>query len=148
MPRTRLLLALTAAFGLPEDPAEAAAEIEERERTAPLGLGPVHILHAEDPNPGIAVRPSASAREIAWTCRCEDGDEKRGRSALDSEAGKASTTLSIPAGLPLGYHRLAVEAGDAAAELDLIVAPAACYLPAQLADGAQLGLDLSAIRHP
>ena len=134
------LLALTAAFGLPEDPAEAAAEIEERERTAPLGLGPVHILHAEDPNPGIAVRPPASAREIAWTCRCEDGDEKHGRSALDSETGKASTPLSIPAGLPLGYHRLAVEAGGAAAELDLIVAPAACHLPAQLADGRSWGL--------
>jgi 4-alpha-glucanotransferase len=134
------LLALTAAFGLPEDPAEAAAEIEERERTAPLGLGPVHILHAEDPNPGIAVRLPASAREIAWTCRCEGGDEKHGRSALDSDTGKASTTLSIPAGLPLGYHRLAVEAGGVAAELDLIVAPAACHLPAQLADGRSWGL--------
>ena len=30
------LLALTDAFGLPSDPAQAAAELEERERTAPL----------------------------------------------------------------------------------------------------------------
>ena len=131
------LLALTAAFGLPEDPAQAAAEIEERERTAPLGLGPVHILHAEDQNRSIAVRPPASAREIAWTCRCEDGHQQNGRLVLGSEAGKGSTPLPLPTGLPIGYHRLAVESGNVATELDLIVAPAACYLPAQLTDGGR-----------
>ncbi len=34
------LLALTVAFGLPSDPARAAAEIEEFERAAPLGAPP------------------------------------------------------------------------------------------------------------
>lgn len=134
------LLALTAAFGLPENPAQAAAEIEERERTVPLGLGPVHIMHAEDPNPSIGVRPPALAREIAWTCRCEDGHLQNGRVALNTESGNAPFAMPLPAGLPIGYHRLAVEAAGIAAELDLIVAPAACYLPRQLTDGHSWGL--------
>ncbi len=131
------LLALTAAFGLPENPAQAAAEIEERERTAPLGLGPVHILHAEDPNPSIPVRPPAGAREITWTCRREDGHQQNGRLTLDRDRGKSTTPLPLPAGLPIGYHRLAIEAAGVAAELDLIVAPPACYLPPALRDGGR-----------
>jgi 4-alpha-glucanotransferase len=45
--------------------------------------------------------------------------------------------MPLPAGLPLGYHRLTLEACGAAAQLDLIVAPARCHLSAQLGPGAR-----------
>ncbi len=45
--------------------------------------------------------------------------------------------MPLPAGLPLGYHRLAVGAGGAEAEIDLVVAPRRCHLPPQLGDGAR-----------
>ncbi len=131
------LLALIAAFGLPPDPGQAAAEIEERERTAPLGLGPVHLLRAEDPQPSIVVRLSASVREIAWTCRREDGEEQSGRRTIAAEAVGGPAVLPLPTGLPIGCHRLAVAAGGVATELDLIVAPARCHLAPQLIEGAR-----------
>ncbi|MBV8119928.1 MAG: 4-alpha-glucanotransferase [Alphaproteobacteria bacterium] len=127
------LLALIASFGLPSQPVLAAAEIEERARAAPFGR--VHIVHAEDPNPGIPVRLPPAVREITWICRCEDGAEHEGWVAADAQAANAPVLLPLPAKLPIGYHRLAVEGRGAAAELDLIVAPASCYLPPQLAEG-------------
>ncbi|HUC73142.1 MAG TPA: 4-alpha-glucanotransferase [Stellaceae bacterium] len=127
------LLALISAFGLPPDPVEAAALFEESERAAPLGLGPVHLVHGEDTHPSLALRLPARTREIVWTCRLEDGDERSGR--LAGQAGPVD--MPLPGGLPLGYHRLAVEGGGSHAEIDLIVAPARCHLPPQLAQGAR-----------
>jgi len=127
------LLALISAFGLAADPAEAAVMFDENERAAPLGLGPVHLVHAEDPNPTLALRLPAGARGIVWTCLLEDGEERSGR--LPTKARAA--LMPLPAGLPDGYHRLAVEAGRIRAEIDLIVAPPRCHLPPPLAEGAR-----------
>jgi 4-alpha-glucanotransferase len=127
------LLALIAAFGLPSDPATAAALLEESQRAAPLGLGPVHLVHAEDPHPTLALRLPAGTREIAWTCRLENDEEPSGR--LVAQAG--SIAMPLPARLPDGYHRLAVEAGGIRVEIDLIVAPARCHLPPPLAEGGR-----------
>lgn len=138
--RTRMasnetLLALIGAFGLPSDPANAAAELEQRERNAPLGIGAVHLVHAEDPNPSIELRLPVGCGEIAWTCRRENGGEQRGRHKLETAAGGSGMKLPLPSGLPIGYHRLALEFSGGSSELDLIVAPSRCYLPPQLADG-------------
>lgn len=132
------LLALTVAFGLPSDPVQAAAELEERERSAPLGLGPVHFVPAEDPHPCLPVRLADAGREIAWTCRLENGGEQRGRATIGGQAEEVSAQMPLPAGLPLGYHRLAVEAQGVATEIDLIVAPERCHLPPQLAEGERV----------
>src|SRR5499427_6853708 len=45
--------------------------------------------------------------------------------------------LPLPAGLPLGYHRLQLEAGNISARINLIIAPDRCYLPAELGTGAR-----------
>ena len=131
------LLALVGAFGLPSDPARAAAEIEEFERAAPLGAPLVHLVHAEDPDPQIELGRMAGAGKIAWACRLEDGGERAGRSATRLGAVPGRCALSLPAGLPPGYHLLALEAGSEAAEIALIVAPARCHLPPQLGPGAR-----------
>ena len=128
------LRSLISAFGLPPDPAEAALFFEEGEHAASLGLRPVHLVHAEHPHPRLALRLPARTREILWTCRLEDSEERSGRVVV-AQAGPVA--MPLPAGLPLGYHRLAVEAGGSNAEIDLIVAPARCHLPPQLADGAR-----------
>jgi 4-alpha-glucanotransferase len=120
------LRALILAFGLPPTPAAAARELDERDHAGPLGLPPVHLLHAEDPQPRLPLRLPPGGRSLEWTCRLETGGERSGRAELDGPA------LPLPAGLPLGYHRLAIDAPGAPAELDLIVAPAACHLPAAL----------------
>jgi 4-alpha-glucanotransferase len=131
------VLALTAAFGLPPDPARAAAEIEEGERAAPLGAPPVHLVHAEDPHPKLELGRSPPTRKIAWECRVEGGGQRAGRSAVQVGAAPGRFAMPLPAGLPPGYHRLELAAGSEAAELELIVAPACCHLPPQLGPGAR-----------
>ena len=69
----------------------------------------MHLADAEDPHPTLALRLPA-AHEIAWTCRLEDGEERSGR--FVAQAG--AYAMPLPAGLPLGYHRLAVEPAAAA----------------------------------
>jgi 4-alpha-glucanotransferase len=45
--------------------------------------------------------------------------------------------MPLPTGLPLGYHQLDLKAADVSARLTLIVAPAGCYLPRDLAGDAR-----------
>ncbi len=67
---------------------------------------------------------------------------KTGRSALAGshrcreDAGER-IALPLPAGLPLGYHRLELDAGRVRTQLSLIVAPSCCYLPGALGPGAR-----------
>ncbi len=131
------LSALVAAFGLSSDPALAEHELAERDRAEPLGLGPVHLLHAEAARPELVLRLPARTREIAWTCRLEAGERLSGRLAVAGEHGDKHIALPLPPGLPLGYHQLDLEAGGIGAQLSLIVAPAQCHLPAALAADAR-----------
>ena len=131
------LLALIVAFGLPPDPRLAGRELAEREQRAALGLGPVHLVHAEATNPELGLRLPAGCREIVWRCRLETGEEHSGRLPAPLAGAGGAFAMPLPTGLPLGYHRLELEAGGATAELDLIVAPACCYLPAGLGPGAR-----------
>jgi 4-alpha-glucanotransferase len=129
------LRAVIDALGLPSDPARAVAEIEECRRAMPLGVERVCLLHGEETHPRLAIRVPAGCREIAWTCRLEDGQERAGRAKIEAAGGEARSVVPLPAGLPLGYHRLALQAGAVAAEIDLIVAPERCHLPPPLGPG-------------
>ena len=131
------LMALTSAFGLPSDPARAAAEIEEFERAAPLGAPAVHLVDAEDPHPQIELGGTAGTRKIAWACHLENGGQRAGHSTVEDAAAPGRFALPLPAGLPLGYHQLVLETESEAAQLELIVAPARCHLPPQLGPGAR-----------
>src|SRR5215470_2685070 len=124
------LLKLIAAFGLPCDALRAEREVQEQRHGLPLGLPPVHIIPAEDIRPTVSLRPPAAASEIAWTCHLEDGDERSGRATI--AGARERVALSLPKHLPLGYHRLEIEAGGVVAETGLIVAPDRCYLPPEL----------------
>jgi len=129
------LLALVEAFGLPRDPTLARRELKDRQRSAPLGLGQVHLVHAEATNPELVLRLPDRCREISWTCRLENGEERCGR--LASASLGTQFAMPLPAGLPLGYHQLVLEADSLRAQLSLIVAPARCHLPAELGPGAR-----------
>jgi 4-alpha-glucanotransferase len=134
-PSEETLRALVAAFGLGDDPARALSELDERERSLPLGLGPVHLVHAEDASPALVLRGLSQTREISWTCRLEDGEERLGTLKPEIPRGGGPLVLPLPAGLPLGYHRLNLAAGGVSTGLGLIVAPARCHLPEALDTG-------------
>jgi 4-alpha-glucanotransferase len=120
------LEALVAAFGLVPESKRAIAELDARERALPFGLGPVSLVHAEDPQPRLVLHVPVRVGRIAWRCRLEDGGEREG--VLKPEE-RRPVTLHLPPALPLGYHRLDLEAGNIATCLSLIVAPARCHLP-------------------
>jgi 4-alpha-glucanotransferase len=131
------LLALIAAFGLPSDPALARRQLAEQEECAPLGLGPVRVVPAEAAHPELLLRLPDGCREIFWACRLEDGDERSGGLPAAAVGGRKRFALPLPAGLPLGYHRLELDAGGVMARLGLVVAPAQCHLPANLGPDAR-----------
>jgi 4-alpha-glucanotransferase len=131
------LLALVGAFGLPSDPVQAQVQLEEQRNEMPLELAPAQVVHAEDTRPQIALRLPRGCRQVAWTCRLEDGDERSGRVAVNRDLGERRFVLPLPMGLPLGYHRFEILAGSTTAKTVLIVAPDRCYLPAALGPGAR-----------
>jgi 4-alpha-glucanotransferase len=125
-PGEETLARLLAAFGLPDDPGHAAEMLAEEDRATPFGLAPLCIVAAEDAAPVLNLR-LADAVPADWHCRLENGGEAAGRSD--------GAVLRLPAGLPLGYHRLSLTAGAATAEIGLAVAPATCHLPVGLQPG-------------
>jgi 4-alpha-glucanotransferase len=131
------LLALTAAFGLPTDPVCARRQLEEQQRSLPLGLEAAHLVHAEDPRPELWLRLPPGCRRVFWSCRFADGDERSGRVTVDTNSIFERFAIALPSGLPLGYHRLEVEADGITAFADLIVAPDRCHLPAELGPGSR-----------
>jgi 4-alpha-glucanotransferase len=126
-PSEDTLAALIAAFGLPAEPKQAAELLAEEEAGAPFGLAPVQIIGQETSDLTLILRLPPGASAADWNCRCEDGAQFSGRSE--------GVKLHLPAPLPLGYHRLALQAGEETAEIELIIAPASCHLPEALQPG-------------
>ena len=140
------LLALTAAFGLPADPMLARQELADWERNAPLGLDPVHVVHAEATHPELGLRLPTGCREIIWRCQLEGGEERSGQLAVALEGPEERFVMPLPAELPLGYHQLELEAGGiSATQPDRRTRP---LLPPKRARAKrpQLGSDLPALR--
>ena len=130
------LLALTAAFGLPSDPVDARRQLEEQQRFLPLGLEAAHLVQVEDQRPEPLLRLPPGCRRVFWSCHLADGDERSGRVTVDANSNVERFALALPSGLPLGYHRLEIEADGITARVDLIVAPNRCHLPAELGPGS------------
>jgi 4-alpha-glucanotransferase len=128
-PDEETLARLIAAFGLPSEPQRAAEALAEEARTAPFGLAPMEIIAAEESAPTLQLRLPAGVGRAEWQCRLEGGGEHKGRSDGDR--------LELPGGLPLGYHRLAIEAAGIAAEIALVVAPQCCHFGPALEHGAR-----------
>jgi 4-alpha-glucanotransferase len=121
------LAALIAAFGLPADPKQAAEVLAEGEAGTPFALAPVQIVAQEASGPILDLRLPPDTGAVDWHCCCEEGAQFSGRSD--------GARLHLPAPLPLGYHRLVLQAGELTAEIELIIAPASCHLPKALQPG-------------
>jgi len=130
-PDEETLSRLITGFGLPSDPKQAAEALAAEGRVAPFGLSPVHIVAQEEPGPVLTLRLPSQSHGVEWHCRLEDGAQIEGRSE--------GAELRLPAGLPLGYHRLAITGtgAGASAEIGLVVAPDSCHLGDALQPGAR-----------
>jgi len=125
-PDRETLSRLIAAFGLPPDPAQAAASLAQAHDARPFGLDPLEVVGAEAPMIKLHRAPEIA---VEWHCEFEDGGHVEGR------GNPGEGELHLPGPLPLGYHRLNVSAGAATATISLAAAPSSCYLPPPLHDG-------------
>lgn len=142
------LVAVLAALGVP------AATDAERE-AALLGHDRDHWRRALPPTVVTRYGRSTSfwvhvtdGEPVGGWIRLEDGTVRTGLRQVENNRppyvldgrriGEAS--FELPADLPVGYHRLHVDAGGVDADAALIVSPAAAGLPAALGGGRTWGL--------
>ncbi|AXY35336.1 4-alpha-glucanotransferase [Yersinia pseudotuberculosis] len=75
--------------------------------------------------------PMAGSGDYHWQLQTENGELHQGRIS-------AKKTLTLPASLPLGYHRLILEQDLQQWQCSIIVAPKRCYEPDALLQGKKL----------
>ena len=126
-PDAETLAALVAAFGLPPGPEKAAAALAEMRRAAPLGLDPLYVVPIEAPTLDLAL----NGMPAEWRLDFEKGGHAEGQWRPDD--GKPR----LPGNMPMGYHRLHLAVGGTAEAVAVAAAPAACFLPPELEDGAR-----------
>ncbi|MFN2459152.1 MAG: 4-alpha-glucanotransferase [Candidatus Velthaea sp.] len=113
-----------------------------REDDAPPLVPPAMVLRRTSPIAFTTLLPAASwCERIAWRVTCEDGAVLRGNAdlqyapvleTLHRDGGVLDRRSVALPDLPLGYHRLAVDAGAyGTAESALIVVPGAAAPPPQ-----------------
>lgn len=126
-PDDETLAALVAAFGLPTDPERAAAALAGPRGAAPLGLDPLYVVPAEAP--ALDLRLDGAPAE--WRLDFESGGSAEGRWLPGDGA------LRLPDNMPLGYHKLHLAVAGTAETVEVAAAPAACFLPPELEEGAR-----------
>ena len=142
------LLAVLSALGVPADTEEdrAAALLAHERAHWEHMLAPTVVVRADRPA-SFWVHVTHGDPVDVWI-RFEDGTAHGGLRQLENDRppydldGRwiGEATFELPAGLPLGYHRLHVRAGSHDADTALIVSPGAAALPRRLGAGRTWGL--------
>jgi (1->4)-alpha-D-glucan 1-alpha-D-glucosylmutase len=147
------IVAVLAAMGIKAgsdgeiDASIAQLERESRRRV----VAPVSVLRAATLRAGVTIHvpESSLARTLSWRIVEEDGDVREERldplnlkAAGEFDVGERRVhafQLPLPDDLREGYHRLIIlEGGAPIGEGALVVAPATCYLPPAIAEGARI----------
>ncbi|HTV72778.1 MAG TPA: 4-alpha-glucanotransferase [Candidatus Acidoferrales bacterium] len=153
--------ALIAAMGYDAGSDEAARASFERFWRAPWIriLEPVVFAYeGADATAACTLHSAKPELALAWTLTLEDGSRRTGTTRwgdtpllerrIIERKGYERRGIALPEDLPLGYHQLAVQAGEAAGETTVIVCPEQAYLPPALehAPGWGMALQLYALR--
>jgi 4-alpha-glucanotransferase len=142
------LVAVLDALGVPAETEEdrAAAHLAHSRTHWERTLSPTIVARADRAS-SFWVHVTHGDPVGVWI-RLEDGTVRAGLRQLQNDTppydvdGRliGEATFELPAGLPLGYHRLHVQAGAEHADTALIVCPGAVALPPRLGAGRSWGL--------
>ncbi|HSK95298.1 MAG TPA: 4-alpha-glucanotransferase, partial [Euzebyales bacterium] len=125
-------------LGHPCDDEAAAASSLRALRRAPWvrPVDPVAVQWADAPAPATVTISAPAGEDPEITLTLEDGATQPlraplwgGRQALADGGARRRGTVTLPTGLPMGYHDLAVAAGGEVGHCTVIAAPASCPLP-------------------
>jgi 4-alpha-glucanotransferase len=115
--------ALLGAMGIDAGDPEALREAVAQATRADVSPPVIVARAGED----AAILVPALSRAAAWRLTLEDGDTLSGKIGHD---GSPRNRLLLPAPMPVGYHRLALERADGQEEaIQLIASPPHCLLP-------------------
>ena len=141
------LRAVLAALDAPaESPEEIAAALAERTLAPWRRLLPPFVVTRDSAEADVTVHVRAGAAVAVWA-ELETGarvdavqiDHREQDREVDGRLVSAAG-FRLPAGLPLGYHRLVAVSGEERAESTLIVTPAFLGLPEALGERTTWGL--------
>jgi malto-oligosyltrehalose trehalohydrolase/4-alpha-glucanotransferase len=123
---------------------EALDALDRAEWLRPLP--PVAVVQVDTGPPMVELVMPAGGKAITWRLSLEDGSARSGGTAFDklelidtrSFDGQRleHRRLVLEPDLPWGYHRLAIDPGDAS--MMLVVTPGRCWLPRALHQGRRL----------
>lgn len=154
-------LALLEAMGVIRDASEVPAALTRLEEAPWLRMLPPVSVQRQPPYAIPVTVPLGDASErYAWTLALENGERLSGEffpAQLEREGTRpvrGTERLRVRFlwrdGLPLGYHSFTLSAPDgSSAQMRLVIAPEACYLPEILERGARVwgpALQLYALR--
>lgn len=147
-----------------KDERGAALAIEQHDTVHWMRMvPPVVTVYVDDPvRVPVSVPEQLGAREATWRVALEDGTESGGTLPLAGleviERGQVDgrdfvrVALPLPAGLPVGYHRVSIALDTGlAGSLRLVLAPRRCHEPAVLQEGGRvwgLSVQLYSLRSP
>jgi (1->4)-alpha-D-glucan 1-alpha-D-glucosylmutase len=122
--------AILAGFGLAVGTDEQARESLAAVEQMQSALVPPLLPLESDREAQVPLRGAEGIERVGWRLVDKGGRVREGHGA------PARTTLLLPRLSP-GYHRLVVEAAGARAESTIIAAPARCWEPRELSEGAR-----------
>ena len=124
-------------------------------------LPPVQVVRGSDRTEVVVRLPEDHARKsITYTLTLENGEVRHNEAPVADLAvrdratpsGRGCVAYSLPlSDLPLGYHRLALDAAEAGGGMTLIVCPARCYQPEAIKGEGRIwgvAMQLYALRSP
>ncbi|HEY8381038.1 MAG TPA: malto-oligosyltrehalose synthase [Microvirga sp.] len=122
--------AVLAGLGLPVGSDGEARDSLERVEALKGGLVPPIVVSVAGQPVRVPVRDPGGS--LTWRVQEENGASRDGRASAAPDG-----TIQLPA-LPLGYHRLQVEAGGRKGQATIVAAPPRCYEPRSLREGGRL----------
>jgi (1->4)-alpha-D-glucan 1-alpha-D-glucosylmutase len=127
--------ALLRDFGFGVDSPSETAESHQRLRNlrrAPLA--PLNCIEAGNAA-RVALRIQSEPTTVEWRLTVEWGSIREGIAKISYSQGEG--TLELPP-LPMGYHRLTMQADGASSESVIIASPKECWEPDEIRDHGQL----------
>lgn len=138
------LVAILAAMGFDASSEESArGAVDRMDRHALMQVLPPVTVHCARGPPVVELTLPSHIKRITWRVVLEDGrtlehrvDVERLEVITRAGAGYARIRLLLAGRFPYGYHMMSVQPGGA--RMPLIIAPAKCWLPPEIASGARL----------
>lgn len=134
-----VLVSVLAALGIDAStPQKIDAAVNRAEEVGATRLCPPTVLQVEGEETSVTLPGASDQVKVGLTL--EDGSTYRGKLGVGRAGGpSAPLALTLPVGIPIGYHTIHIEDGERMADATLMVSPRRIPLPDSLLDHRRWG---------